>query len=119
MAQPGTEAAIPSPSLNQDLSIPRVYSPQHPRLPISATESNALFIQLGDYSVQGQSGARGNVRLAAAFFVALMGSTTAVSSLDAPQPRIASHQTTSDKAPRLLVAFTAGDATLAGIVLVP
>jgi hypothetical protein len=88
-------------------------------LPISATESNALFIQLGDYSVQGQSGVGGNVRLAAAFFVALMGSTTAVSSLDAPQPRIVSHQAAPNKAPRMLVAFTAGDATLAGIVLVP
>jgi hypothetical protein len=59
------------------------------------------------------------VRIAAAFFVALMGSTTAVSSLDAPQPRIAPQQTAAGKAPRMLVAFTAGDATLAGIALVP
>jgi len=47
-----------------------------------------------------------------------MGSTTAVSSLDAPQARMASHETVA-KAPHMLIAFTHGEETVAGIVLVP
>ena len=58
------------------------------------------------------------MRFAAVFLVALMGSTTAVSSLDAPQARMASHETVA-KAPHMLIAFTHGEETVAGIVLVP
>ncbi|HEY4274090.1 MAG TPA: hypothetical protein VGM68_01290 [Rhizomicrobium sp.] len=58
------------------------------------------------------------MKFAAVFMMALMGSTTAVSSLDAPRPRMTSHDEIA-KAPHLLVTFTNGDETLAGIVLVP
>ena len=88
-------------------------------MPISAAESKALFIELDDTPSKDNPAADGDgMRFAAVFLMALVSSTTAVSSLDAPQTRIALHETVA-KAPHMLVAFTRGEETVAGIVLVP
>jgi len=62
---------------------------------------------------------KNTVRFAAAFILALTASTSAVSSLDAPLHRADFRQADAGQAPRLLVAFTSGEAILAGIALVP
>lgn len=90
---------------------------------ISAAESNALFIELDQASpgrdIFGPQHGQNDVRFAAAFILALMGSTSAVSSLDAPLHHSGSQQVDAAPAPQVLVAFTSGEAVLAGIALVP
>lgn len=89
---------------------------------ISATESNALFTELVEDSPgQGfQSEARADIlRFAAAILLVFAASTSTVSSLDAPQPHPASLVTEQGRVPQILVAFTNGEAMVAGIALVP
>ena len=58
------------------------------------------------------------MRFAAAIILAFVASTSAVSSLDAPHPHAAGQVETAH-GPQILVAFTSGEAVVAGIALVP
>jgi hypothetical protein len=59
------------------------------------------------------------VRLAAAIFLVFAASTSAVSSLDAPQPHPVGQGAEQGPTPQIRVAFTSGEAVVAGIALVP
>jgi len=59
------------------------------------------------------------LRFVAAFILAFVASTSAVSSLDAPHAHPLASTTESSRAPQILVAFTSGEAMVAGIALVP
>jgi len=58
------------------------------------------------------------LKFAAAIILVFVASTSAVSSLDAPHPH-AIGQIEPNRAPQILVAFTSGEAMVAGIALVP
>jgi hypothetical protein len=89
-------------------------------LHISVAESNALFMELGEYPRRVPTPKRGPyiLRFAAALILVFVASTSAVSSLDAPHAQAAG-QVEPGRAPQILVAFTSGEATIAGIALIP
>jgi len=58
------------------------------------------------------------LKFPAAIILLFVASTSAVSSLDAPNPHAIS-QIEHGRAPQILVAFTSGGATVASIALVP
>jgi len=59
------------------------------------------------------------LRLAAAIFLIFAASTSTVSSLDAPRAHPVGQAAERDQTPQILVAFTSGEAMVAGIALVP
>jgi len=59
------------------------------------------------------------LRFAATILLVFAASTSAVSSLDAPQPHPVGRAAAEGPAPQILLAFTSGEAMFAGIALVP
>jgi hypothetical protein len=59
------------------------------------------------------------LRLTAAILLVFAASTSSGSTLDAPRAHPASQVSEQSPAPQMLVAFTSGEAMVAGIALVP